>query len=48
MLMKAGRIGTLIFWALAIAGAATLLPGALSPMMRDLGILILLAHVAEV
>ena len=48
MLMKAGRVGTLIFWALALAGVAGLLPGALSPMMRDLGILILLAHVAEV
>ncbi|MFN3713643.1 MAG: DUF1145 domain-containing protein [Alcanivoracaceae bacterium] len=48
MLMKAGRIGTLIFWVIVLAGVAGVLPGGLNQLMRNLGILILLAHFAEV
>jgi uncharacterized protein YhhL (DUF1145 family) len=48
MLMKVGRVGTLIFWAIVIAAVAGVLPGGLNQLMRNLGILILLAHFAEV
>lgn len=48
MLMKAGRIGTLIFWAIVAAAVVGLLPGGLNILMKNLGILIALAHLAEV
>lgn len=48
MSMKAGRIGTLVFWVLVILALFNLYPPQLNHFMLVAGSLILAAHVIEV
>lgn len=47
-MMKAGRIGTLIFWAVVLVALAGVLPPPHGPWMVKVGAIILLAHIGEV
>lgn len=46
--MKAGRIGTLIFWAIVAAALAGLIPPQPGAFLIRVGAVILLAHAVEV
>ena len=47
-MMKAGRIGTLVFWIIVLVSLAGLIPDPLGLMLARLGGLILFFHLIEV